>query len=144
MRHSLILFHKRVMSCFYRYPFFMFQTIPSISKIVASGWVLAMKVEYVFEYVFWIRATYLVMKLDHLIDIVIGNIFRKYFAWLEILGSKRFSFFFYQPTAINRKLVMMILCFLTLLKIRANEQIILYCHHIKGIKGPGSRFQSVQ
>ena len=90
----MILFHKRVMSCFYRYPFFIFQTIPSISKIVASGWVLAMKIEYVFEYVFWIRTTCLVMKLDHLIDIVIDNIFRKYFAWLEILGSKLFSFFF--------------------------------------------------
>lgn len=47
------------------------------------------------------------MKLDQLIDLVLGCVFRKYFALFGGLGFKRRRFLVYPPTVINQKPVMM-------------------------------------
>lgn len=43
------------------------------------------------------------MKLGELIDIVMDNICRRFFARFRGLGTKFRSFMIYQPTAINQK-----------------------------------------
>ena len=58
----------------------IFVTILSISKTVTSWWVMALFVECISECIYWIE-NHLVMKLVQLVDIAMGNIFRKYFGW---------------------------------------------------------------
>lgn len=62
------------MFCFL-HSFFIFQTIPSTSKFVKSWRVPTLNVEHIFESVFW-TVYYVIKKLDQLIDIVMGSIFR--------------------------------------------------------------------
>ena len=57
------------------------------------------------------------MKLGQLMDIAIGDIFRKYFAWFKGLGYKSRSFLIYQPIAINPEAIMMNFWFLVLVKV---------------------------
>lgn len=45
------------------------------------------EVEYGFEYIFWM-ADHFVIKLVQLLNIVMGNILRKYFVWFGGLGPK--------------------------------------------------------
>lgn len=52
---------------------------------------------------FWIVLSHLVMKLEHLIDISMSNIFSKYFAWFWNFKP----FLIYQPTVNNQKPIMM-------------------------------------
>ena len=56
---------------------------------------------------FWIVLSHLVMKLEHLIDISMSNIFSKYFAWFWNFKP----FLIYQPTVNNQKPIMMGLWF---------------------------------
>ena len=50
------------------------------------------------------------MKLGQIIDIVTGNIIRKYFQWLGGLGPKSRPFIIFQPTTIYQKPILMSLC----------------------------------
>ena len=43
------------------------------------------------------------MKLAELIDVVIGSIFKKYFAWFGGLGVTSGRFLIYRPTTIKAK-----------------------------------------
>ena len=63
--------------------FFIFQTIPSISKFMTSWHRQAHEVEHIFNF-FWILRP-LDMNLDQLIDIIINNTFRKGFPWFKVL-----------------------------------------------------------
>ena len=47
------------------------------------------------------------MKLNQLIEIVMGNIFTQTFAWFRGLGFKSRPFIFYQFAAINQKPVIL-------------------------------------
>ena len=62
------------------------------------------------------------MKIGHLIDRVMGNVFLKNFAQFGGLHPKPMSFFVYQSNVINQKLTLKNLCFFTLLKV-LNETI---------------------
>ena len=58
------------------------------------------------------------MKLGKLVtDIVMDNVFRKYFASFGGLGSKSGPFLVYQPTTINQKPFMICFWFFILLKV---------------------------
>ena len=70
-----------------------------------------------------------VMKLGQLMDIVNGNIFKKYFAWFNWLGSKSRGFLIYHPTAITQKSAMMSFWFLNNLK-TSNKAITKSKHHL--------------
>ena len=74
-------FHGKVTfrSCVIR--FLIFQTIPSISKVVTSWWLFAHEVENYFENISWIVNRLLVLKLSELIDIVMDNVIKECFAW---------------------------------------------------------------
>ena len=90
----------------------IFETILSPSQTVTSWWVLALEVRYfLYYYIFWI------LKISQLIDIVMGNIFGKCFAWSWGIGHGSRSFIIDQPTRINQKLIIMSLKFLTLSKV---------------------------
>ena len=78
-------------------------------------WILAYEVDYIFEFIFWV-VNYLVKRLSQLTDMVMGNVFRKYFLGFEELAPKPRPFLIYQPTAINQKQIMKKF-FLTLLKV---------------------------
>ena len=56
----------------------------------------------------WIHfliVNHFVMKLGQSIDLVMGNTFRKYFAWFGGSGTKSIHSSIYQPTPINQKLI---------------------------------------
>ena len=55
------------------------------------------EVQHIDEYIFWIMY-HLVTILDQLIDTVMENTFKKYFAWFGGLGTKFRDFSIYQPT----------------------------------------------
>ena len=99
---------------------FLFKTILWISEVVTSWWVLAHEVKYIFENVFSI-VNDLVMELGQLIDVIVGNVFRKYYGWFGGVGTKSIPVLVFQATAINQKITMMGSRFLTLLKVLGNK-----------------------
>ena len=68
---------RETYSPFLKYSIFTSWTIPSTAKVKASWWVIAHEVVYI--YVFWI-VIHLVMKISQPTYIVMGDIFRKYYA----------------------------------------------------------------
>ena len=107
----------KVMFCFWDIEFFIFWNIQPTFKILTSWWVLTHELKYIFEYIFAIT-NQLVMKIGQLVDLVMGNIFRKYFAWFGELGSKSRPFLIYH----NQKPINMSLRFLNFLQL-CNEAI---------------------
>lgn len=102
--HSLrtFFFHGKVMFRSWDTQLFIFLTIASTWKVLTSKWVLVYKAEPIFDFVF-VMLNLLAMKLGELIDIVMDNICRRFFARFRGLGTKFRSFMIYQPTAINQK-----------------------------------------
>ena len=113
LRHNLrVYFMEKLRSVLEIFILVIFQTIPLTSKVVISLWVLAHKVTYIFEYIFWILHR-LVMKIG---DTVMENIFRKYFAWFAGLSPKSRPFLISCSSVINQKAIMMSFWYLPHLK----------------------------
>ena len=74
-------------------------------EVVTSWEASARRVEYIFNYIFWIL-NHFKMKIGHLIDRVMGNVFLKNFAQFGGLHPKPMSFFVYQSNVINQKLTL--------------------------------------
>ena len=83
LRQTLDSFGKDMFSS-WDVQFFIFQTIPSVSKVMTSWQVQAHEVEHILNFFFWILRR-LDMKLDQLIDIIMDNTFRKGFPWFKVL-----------------------------------------------------------
>ena len=114
LRHNLrVCFMEKLRSVLEIFILVVFQTIPLTSKAVISLWVLAHKVTYIFEYIFWILH-WLVMKIG---DTVMEKIFRKYFAWFAGLSPKSRPFLISCSSVINQKAIMMSFWYLPHLKV---------------------------
>ena len=61
------------------------------------------------------------MELGQLIDVIVGNVFRKYYGSFGGVGTKSIPVLVFQATAINQKITMMGSRFLTLLKVVGNK-----------------------
>ena len=92
--HGKVIFPSRDhVFHFFFFQFFKFHVLNHSINYQNCGttWVLALEIEYIFEYIFWIT-NHLVMKHNQLIAIVIRNIFQKKFAWVEPLRGDRLLF----------------------------------------------------
>ena len=72
----------------------MFQAIPLISKTGTLQWVLALKLENIFDYIFW-TVNHMILKLSQVMDIVVGIVIVNIFGWFGGLGIKSRPFSVY-------------------------------------------------
>ena len=93
------------------------------------------------------------MKLHQIINMVMDNIFKKYFTWFEDQASKSETFLVYQTIAINQKPTVVVFIFYQfegvhwnvqkyLTSCTKNEKIPFYCYFIKIIRESGTSFQT--
>ena len=91
----IFLFHGKLMLCSRDIQCFVSLIIPSTVKFLTPWRVFAHERGYILQLIFCI-VNHKLMKLGQLVDIAMGNIFRKWFEWLFGLGPYSRPFSIYQ------------------------------------------------